>query len=114
MDLWREIVGWAGSALLITSLMQPTISRLRWVNLGASTLLMAYNLLLGSAPMVALNVTLIVINCVYLFRARRAARAASEPIVVSAPDPASAPDPTEVPDRHPSRADREKARTWND
>jgi hypothetical protein len=112
MDLWREIVGWAGSALLITSLMQPTISRLRWVNLGASTLLMAYNLLLGSAPMVALNVTLIVINCVYLFQARRAARAASE--TVPASDPASAPDPTEVPDRHPSRADREKARTWND
>lgn len=71
-DLWREIVGWAGSALLIASLLQPTISRLRWVNLGASALLMIYNVLMGSAPMVALNVTLILINCGYLIAARRA------------------------------------------
>lgn len=76
MDVWREIVGWAGSALLIVSLLQPTILRLRWVNLGASALLMSYNLLLGSAPMVALNITLILINCWYLFRAARAARMA--------------------------------------
>ncbi|MGS0561613.1 hypothetical protein [Microbacterium aurugineum] len=76
MDLWREIVGWAGSALLIVSLLQPTISRLRWLNLGASSLLMGYNLMLGSAPMVALNITLIAINCWYLFVYTRSARAA--------------------------------------
>lgn len=75
MDLWREIVGWAGSAFLIISILQPTISRLRWLNLGASSLLMAYNLMLGSAPMVALNITLIAINCWYLFVVARAARA---------------------------------------
>jgi hypothetical protein len=74
MEFWREIVGWAGSALLITSLLQSTILRLRWVNLGASALLMVYNLLMGSAPMVALNVTLILINCGYLIAARRRAR----------------------------------------
>lgn len=99
MDLWREIVGWAGSALLITSLMQPTISRLRWVNLGASSMLMVYNLLLGSAPMVALNVTLIAINCVYLFRATRAARAARA--ANAEPDPT--PDHTEASARPSSR-----------
>ncbi|MFJ4222951.1 hypothetical protein [Microbacterium sp. NPDC089695] len=98
MDLWREIVGWAGSALLITSLMQPTISRLRWVNLGASTLLMAYNLLLGSAPMVALNVTLIAINVVYLIRGARAARTARAE-TTSTPIP----DSTEASVRQPRR-----------
>lgn len=76
MDPWREIVGWAGSALLIISILQPTISRLRWLNLGASTMLMAYNLMLGSAPMVALNITLIAINCWYLYVYTRSARAA--------------------------------------
>ncbi|MEV4737625.1 MULTISPECIES: hypothetical protein [unclassified Microbacterium] len=103
MDLWREIVGWVGSALLITSLMQPTISRLRWVNLGASSLLMAYNLLLGSAPMVALNVTLIAINCVYLFRGARAARAARDALPADA-DQTPTPDPAEeASDRQTSR-----------
>lgn len=82
MDIWREIVGWAGSALLIISILQPTISRLRWLNLGASAMLMAYNLMLGSAPMVALNITLIAINCWYLFVYMRSARAArAEPVV---------------------------------
>lgn len=76
MDPWREIVGWAGSALLIVSILQPTISRLRWLNLGASALLMGYNLMLGSAPMVALNITLIAINCWYLFVYTRSVRAA--------------------------------------
>ena len=77
MDAWREVVGWAGSALLIVSILQPTISRLRWLNLGASALLMGYNLMLGSAPMVALNITLIAINCWYLFVYTRSARAAA-------------------------------------
>lgn len=36
---------------------------------------MAYNLMLGSAPMVALNITLIAINCWYLFVVARTARA---------------------------------------
>lgn len=104
MDLWREIIGWAGSALLVASLMQPTLSRLRWVNLAASTLLMAYNLLLGSAPMVALNVALMVINCVYLIRARRSA-GLGETDAASAPGPSSDPaaEPVEASDRHTSR-----------
>ncbi|MDQ0727640.1 hypothetical protein [Microbacterium sp. W4I20] len=79
MDAWREIVGWAGSALLIVSILQPTISRLRWLNLGASLLLMGYNLLLGSAPMVALNITLILINCWYLFVHIRRGRTKTAP-----------------------------------
>ncbi|PRA82338.1 hypothetical protein [Microbacterium sp. MYb66] len=90
MDPWREIVGWAGSALLIVSILQPTISRLRWLNLGASAMLMAYNLMLGSAPMVALNITLIAINCWYLFVYTRSARAARvRPAVADGPSEAS-------------------------
>lgn len=104
MDLWREIVGWVGSALLIASLMQPTISRLRWVNLGASSLLMAYNLMLGSAPMVALNVTLIAINCVYLFRGARAARATR---AAAAAEPTTIPD---IPDPAEEASDRQTSR----
>jgi hypothetical protein len=90
MDPWREIVGWAGSALLIVSILQPTISRLRWLNLGASAMLMAYNLMLGSAPMVALNITLVAINCWYLFVYTRSARAARvRPAVADGPSEAS-------------------------
>lgn len=63
---WWEIVGWTGSAILVWSLLQTAILRLRLVNLVGSLVLIAYNLAARVWPMVGLNVVLAAINLVQL------------------------------------------------
>ena len=63
-----EVVGWVGSAILITSLLQSRLLRLRQLNLVASLLLVTYNLLIGVWPMVAMNVAIATINVWHLAR----------------------------------------------
>jgi hypothetical protein len=71
-DLLFEVVGWAGSLLLIISIVQTRIERLRWLSLIACALLVAYNLWVPSLPMVGVNAALAVINLVNLIRLRGA------------------------------------------
>lgn len=68
MDAWLEVLGWAGSALLVTSVLQPRLLRLRQLNLVASVLLVAYNAALGVWPMVAMNLAIAGINVWHLAR----------------------------------------------
>jgi len=63
---WLEILGWAGSAVLVWSLLQTRILRLRLINLVGCVLLIAYNALVGVWPMMGLNIVLAVINLYYL------------------------------------------------
>jgi hypothetical protein len=65
---WLEIVGWTGSALLVWSLLQTRVLRLRAINLLGCVVLIAYNGTLRVWPMVGLNVTLALINLWYLRR----------------------------------------------
>lgn len=59
---WLEIIGWAGSALLVLSLVQTRLMRLRVLNTVACGVLIGYNAALGVWPMVAMNVVLVGIN----------------------------------------------------
>ncbi|GGM02671.1 hypothetical protein GCM10012279_20370 [Micromonospora yangpuensis] len=61
-----DVVGWAGSALLVWSLVQARIVRLRALNLVGCLVLIGYNAALAVWPMVGLNVVLAVINLWYL------------------------------------------------
>lgn len=63
-----EALGWAGSVVLVVSLLQARVVRLRQLNLVASVVLVAYNWLVGVWPMVAMNVAIAVINVVHLTR----------------------------------------------
>ena len=63
---WWDVIGWAGSALLVWSLLQARILRLRAINLAGCAVLITYNAALGVWPMVGLNVALAVINIYYL------------------------------------------------
>ncbi|SBT40226.1 YgjV family protein [Micromonospora narathiwatensis] len=63
---WLELVGWIGSALLIWSLLQTRILRLRALNLVGCLILIGYNAAVQVWPMVGLNVVLAVINVWYL------------------------------------------------
>lgn len=64
-----EVIGWTGSAILVVSLLQTNLTRLRWINLVGCLVLIGYNALVGVWPMVGLNVVLAVINVYYLVRA---------------------------------------------
>ena len=65
---WLDVIGWLGSGLLVWSLLQTRILRLRAVNLVGSLVLIGYNAALRVWPMVGLNVVLTVINIWYLGR----------------------------------------------
>lgn len=59
---WLDIIGWAGSALLIYSVMQARVLRFRVLNFAASAILAGFNAALEIWPMVAMNAILCVIN----------------------------------------------------
>ncbi len=61
-DHWLDILGWAGSALLVYSVMQARVLRFRVLNLAACIVLTGFNAALGIWPMVAMNIALTVIN----------------------------------------------------
>ncbi|HSK56810.1 MAG TPA: hypothetical protein VK908_16270, partial [Jiangellales bacterium] len=66
--VWLEVIGWVGSAILVWSLLQTRILRLRALNLVGCLILLVYNGIIGVWPMVGLNVVLAVINIVHLRR----------------------------------------------
>lgn len=66
-----EALGWTGSVLLVTSLLQSRLLRLRQLNLLASVLLVAYNGALGVWPGVAMNLVIGGINIAHLRRLTR-------------------------------------------
>jgi hypothetical protein len=63
-----DVIGWAGSALLVWSLLQTRLLRLRALNLLGCLVLIGFNAAVGVWPMVGLNVVLAVINVWYLVR----------------------------------------------
>jgi hypothetical protein len=63
---WLDALGWAGSALLVFSLMQARVLRFRVLNLVACVILVVFNAILEIWPMVAMNVVLSAINLWFL------------------------------------------------
>ncbi len=68
---WVDALGWFGSALLIYSLLQARILRLRVLNTVACVILIAFNALIGVWPMVAMNIVLAAINLFFIARMLR-------------------------------------------
>jgi hypothetical protein len=65
---WVQALGWAGSAVLVYSLIQSRVLRFRLLNLAASLTLTVFNALLHVWPMVAMNTVLAGINVVFIVR----------------------------------------------
>lgn len=59
---WLEIVGWTGSVLVVASLLQTRLMRLRVLNAVACAVLVWYNAVIEVWPMVAMNIVLVAIN----------------------------------------------------
>jgi hypothetical protein len=70
-DHWLDLLGWAGSALLIVSLLQARVLRFRVLNLTAGLMLVAFNALIGVWPMVAMNLATSGINVWFIARMLR-------------------------------------------
>jgi len=68
---WIDAVGWAGSALLIFSLLQARVLRLRVLNTIACIVLVFFNAVIEVWPMVAMNVVLALINLYFIAKLLR-------------------------------------------
>ena len=67
MPVW-EIVGWTGSALVVISLIVPSIRKFRTLNLIGSLIATVYNVAFGIWPYAAMNAVIAVIDLYWLFR----------------------------------------------
>jgi hypothetical protein len=73
VDVWIEVFGWIGSGLLVVSLL-----RLRVINSIASAMLVLYNVLVETWPMVGMNAAVIAINVWHIVRILRERRAEAD------------------------------------
>lgn len=86
---WWEVVGWAGSVLVVVSLMQARVWRFRVMNLVGAVLATAYNAVFGIWAFAAMNGAIAVIDLYWLWRLRRErSDAAVYAVVEVAPDDA--------------------------
>ncbi|MGB0101032.1 MAG: hypothetical protein WBP61_12210 [Nocardioides sp.] len=65
---WLDLIGWAGSALLVFSLLQARVLRFRTLNTIACVVLIFFNAMIGVWPMVAMNTVLAGINLWFISR----------------------------------------------
>lgn len=66
-----DVLGWAGSALLVYSLLQGRVLRFRLLNLAAAAVLVVFNAAVAVWPMAAVNAVIAVINAVHVTRLLR-------------------------------------------
>lgn len=71
--VWVQVLGWIGSALLIISLLQTRVLRLRILNTVAAAVLVVFNALVEVWPMTVMNVVIVGINLWQIARLRSAA-----------------------------------------
>jgi len=66
-----EIIGWLGSALVVVSLMQRSIFKLRLVGVAAAVSFFVYGLLIGAFPLVIVNLVVIAVHLYFLRKLTR-------------------------------------------
>ncbi len=71
---FMEVVGYIGTGLVIISMLMTSLTRLRIINMCGALLSMLYAIAAAAYPVVLLNASLIIIQLVQLFLARRKCR----------------------------------------
>lgn len=66
-----DVLGWGGSALLVYSLLQASVLRLRVLNAIACVTLIIFNWVLSVWPMVGMNLVLVAINAWFIVQMLR-------------------------------------------
>lgn len=65
--IW-EIIGYAGSALVVISMLMSSILKLRIINTAGSIISCVYAIVVGAMPLALMNACLIIINLYNLYR----------------------------------------------
>lgn len=68
MDLIYEIIGYAGTAFVLLSMMMTSVKKLRIFNLCGAVLSAFYAMMTGAMPVFVLNMCLTMINGIQLYR----------------------------------------------
>lgn len=68
MNIYLEIFGYIGTALVLLSMMMTTLKRLRILNISGSVISMIYAAAMNTWPVALLNFGMILINTVQLCR----------------------------------------------
>ena len=63
-----EWIGYGASAIILVSLLMSSIIKLRWINLVGSIIFSIYGYLIGSIPVMIMNMGIVAINSYYLSR----------------------------------------------
>lgn len=71
MNIYLELFGYLGTALVLLSMMMTSVRRLRLLNMAGSVISLIYALSVNALPVAVLNLGLTVINLVQLIRLRR-------------------------------------------
>lgn len=71
MNIYLEIFGYIGTALVLISMLMTSVVKLRAFNAVGSLVSMIYAYFSGTWPVVILNLSLLIINAVQLLRLRR-------------------------------------------
>ncbi|MBE6924238.1 MAG: hypothetical protein E7466_03225 [Ruminococcaceae bacterium] len=71
MNIFLEVFGYIGTALVLLSMMMTSVVKLRIVNMAGSLISMIYAAICQTWPVVILNLGLIIINSVQLVRMKK-------------------------------------------
>lgn len=72
MNIWLEIFGYVGMALVLLSMMMTNTQKLRTINLAGAVVCMIYGALTNTWPTALLNLGLAVIQIIQLIRLKKA------------------------------------------
>lgn len=68
MQLFFEILGYAGSTVILISIMMSNVLKFRVINMLGATLFCVYGLLIGAYPVLAMNAVIVAIDIIYIFK----------------------------------------------
>lgn len=71
MNQVSEYIGYLASALVLASFVMKNITYLRIVNSFGCACFIIYGVMLGSAPIVVTNASIVLVNLYYLFKSNR-------------------------------------------
>ena len=71
MNIYLELFGYLGTALIFLSMMMTNLTKLRLLNMAGSAISVIYAVLSNTWPVVLLNGGLILINTVQLIRQKK-------------------------------------------
>lgn len=68
MDLFFNLLGYAGSFIVLVSIMMSNVLKFRVINMLGATIFCIYGLLIGAYPVLAMNAVIVIVDIVYIFK----------------------------------------------